>query len=429
LSGGYNRYASFTPDFIRQVGEERGKIVVTTSGRGPGVPYDDQAELDLFEAWADAAVHYDIDSDRVTIGGYSMGGIGTHRIASKWPDLFAEGFSIVGSLGGPRTDEAFGEDLYKNQELIAINQRHVPLLIWQGTNDYLAPYPLVLKYEQVLNDLGLRHEFDTFPGYEHLTFGYRDEWGPGAAFLDDTTVTRAPPRITYRRVPHLDNNDLGLIHDQVYWISDIAVGDGADHGLVDVRSLGFGEAEPIVQRYRREGTEPAPHIERGVEWEEPLSDPPPRNALDLALEDVSSVTVWVEEANLDPDREITVTVTSTIPATITLACSAKRVDVNVSAGETETTVPPCGQQGSASPSDGHRTTIDVTNDGNRARDPDDDGRYEDVNGDGEANVVDAQALFAHRDDPAVQSNPGAFDLNRDDEFDVVDVQSLFNQLK
>lgn len=343
LSGGYNQYAAWTPDFIRQVGEQHETIIMTTTGRGPGVPYRDQAELDLFEAWADAAAHYNIDFDHVTLGGYSMGGIGTHQIASKWPDLFACAFPIVGSIGGENTDRVAGDDLYTNNELIAVNQRHVPLLMWQGTTDELVPYPLVLKYEQHLNDLGLRHELDTFPGYDHLAFGYRDEWGPAAAFLEGATVTRTPPRITYRRVPQLDNDDLGLIHDHVYWISDIVVGDGTDNGLVDVRSLGFGEAEPIVQRYRREGTNPAPHVKRGIEWKEPVIDPQPQNALNLDLTDIESVTIWVEEANLDASEPIRLVVDSNRAVTLTLAASCETHIVEVPAGHSERLVRVCGR--------------------------------------------------------------------------------------
>lgn len=343
LSGNHNQYAAFTPDFLRQVGDERGKLILTTTGRGPGVPYDDQAELDLFEAWNDAAARYAIDFDGVTIGGYSMGAIGTHRIASKWPDLFAKGFPIVGSIGDENTAQVAGNDLYTNLEQIAINQRHVPLLMWQGTTDELVPYPLAAKYAQHLRDLGLRHEFDTFPGYDHLTFAFVDEWEPAAEFLDGATVTRQPPRVTYRRVPALDNDNLDLVHDHIYWLSNIETAGEAADGLVDVRSLAFGEALPTVEQYNGAGTEPAPHTKQGVRWSNPLVDPAARNALELSLEEIGSLTVWVEEAEIDPTRDIELTVESTTPATVTLASSLGSVDVEVPAGQSETTVRICGE--------------------------------------------------------------------------------------
>jgi hypothetical protein len=62
---------------------------------------------------------------------------------------------------------------------------------------------------------------------------------------------------------------------------------------------------------------------------------------------------------------------------------------------------------------------------NAPTDPDGDGLYEDVNGDGDVNVGDAQALFANTDDPVVQNNVAAFDFNGDGSVNVGDAQALF----
>jgi hypothetical protein len=62
---------------------------------------------------------------------------------------------------------------------------------------------------------------------------------------------------------------------------------------------------------------------------------------------------------------------------------------------------------------------------NAPTDPDGDGHYEDVNGDGNVNVGDAQALFANTDDPVVQDNADAFDYNDDGSVNVGDAQALF----
>jgi hypothetical protein len=73
--------------------------------------------------------------------------------------------------------------------------------------------------------------------------------------------------------------------------------------------------------------------------------------------------------------------------------------------------------------------VDVTGDGQPATDVDCDGRFENVNGDVQADVVDVQALFANRGDASVQNNAGAFDFSNgaagDGEVNVVDVQALF----
>jgi PKD repeat protein len=58
-------------------------------------------------------------------------------------------------------------------------------------------------------------------------------------------------------------------------------------------------------------------------------------------------------------------------------------------------------------------------------DPDDDGRYEDVNGDGSVDVLDVQTLFASLESDEVQDNPRAFDFDGDGTVSVVDIQALF----
>jgi hypothetical protein len=62
---------------------------------------------------------------------------------------------------------------------------------------------------------------------------------------------------------------------------------------------------------------------------------------------------------------------------------------------------------------------------NAPADPDGDGTFEDVNGDGSVNLLDAQAIFANQQDPVVQSNVEAFDFNDDGSVNVLDAQALF----
>jgi hypothetical protein len=64
-------------------------------------------------------------------------------------------------------------------------------------------------------------------------------------------------------------------------------------------------------------------------------------------------------------------------------------------------------------------------------DPDSDGRYENITGDGEFTALDVQALFDNLDSDAVQNNPRAFNFNEDedpDEVTIFDVQGLFERL-
>lgn len=65
---------------------------------------------------------------------------------------------------------------------------------------------------------------------------------------------------------------------------------------------------------------------------------------------------------------------------------------------------------------------------NEPRDPDEDGLYEDVNGDGSVDVADVQTLFAHRDTDAIRNYTWAFDFNRDGSFGIADIEALFEQV-
>ena len=63
-------------------------------------------------------------------------------------------------------------------------------------------------------------------------------------------------------------------------------------------------------------------------------------------------------------------------------------------------------------------------------DGNDDGRYENVRGDNEFNILDVQELFNRLGSPAVESNAEAFDFFQDttDEVNILDVQELFDEL-
>lgn len=67
---------------------------------------------------------------------------------------------------------------------------------------------------------------------------------------------------------------------------------------------------------------------------------------------------------------------------------------------------------------------------NTPRDPDGDGLYEDIDGDGEVTIFDVQALFSNLDSPVVQNNSRVFNFSGSDEstVSIVDVQALFDEL-
>jgi pimeloyl-ACP methyl ester carboxylesterase len=187
LGGSSTQYGAASPNILRELGEANDTIVVTPEGRGPSSFYQEEGELDVFEAFRDVRNRYAVDFDRVSLAGYSMGGYGTYKFGAQYPDLFAKGFSVVGPAGeDPSTAPSDGQvslgSMYsadpENTLRIADNLRHVPLLLWNGMNDELVPYPGVVNHQRHLANLGYRHELDSFPGYDHFLFAVRDQWGP-----------------------------------------------------------------------------------------------------------------------------------------------------------------------------------------------------------------------------------------------------------
>lgn len=336
----YNELGVFMPNQLRELGEERDAIVLAVEARGPEELYRDGGEIDVYEAWSDLRSRYAVDDDRVSIGGYSMGGYGMFKLAAQFPDLFAKGFSIVGAAGrlseGPSDDVPGFLKGYQNGIPLFENLRHVPILMWNGVADETVPISQAYEVQQRLQELDYPHRLDEFPDYEHLTFSQRDQWGPAREFLDgeflgDPSVERAPARVTYRAVPQYDRPDLGLVHDGAYWVSDIEVGE-APLGEVDAISYARDDGDRATEG-TEEGTESAPD-RHGMEWFDPTS----RNALSLETTDVTEVTVWVAEAGLDADREIEVGVSTNVATTVRLATPDSVVSAEMPSGTHEIVV-------------------------------------------------------------------------------------------
>jgi pimeloyl-ACP methyl ester carboxylesterase len=364
LGNCYTQYAVYTPNLLRELAGCHGSIVLMPQARGPGMWYRREGELDVFEAWRDLESRFNVDRDRVSLAGYSMGGYGTLVLAAQYPDLFSSGFSIVGpptedpiegatggmltlptritqdllgGAGGGRFLSIFSERP-EDARYVTDNLRHVPLLVWNGGLDVLVPILGPLSYARDLREHGYRHELDVFPTEGHLTLALRDRWDRACRFLEAGEVKHDPARVTYRHVPEFDHPDVGLVHDGAYWVDDIAITESAHTALVDATSLAGGYGEPVADDFKGVGRAPNLYKQRGVRWKSPDETRPARNALDVTLEGVESVTFWVEDAGLDPSEELSLEVDSDGPATVTLAGSFGRRDLEVPAGDSETTV-------------------------------------------------------------------------------------------
>ena len=182
LEGNYNQFLASANQ--SQFGERGpGSIVITPEGRGPDGWYYDYAGADTFEVWADVAARYRLDPDWTTVAGYSMGGYGTYKFATQFPDLFAKAQPTVGPPGlgiwtPPSDPQPGGARSNTNRMLGSV--RNIPFLTWYAAQDELVPVVSAQTQADSLDSLGYRYEFDLFNPAEHLTLAVNDEYGPAA---------------------------------------------------------------------------------------------------------------------------------------------------------------------------------------------------------------------------------------------------------
>src|SRR5437867_7438610 len=321
LSTNYNQYLGTRHQ--SQFGERGpGSIVITTESRGPDGFYDGYAGADTFEVWADVARLYRLDPDWTVITGYSMGGLGTFKLAEQFPDLFAKGQPTVGFSG--------------DDNLVA-SLRNIPFLMWNSAVDELVPPTDYEPTARQLDDLGYRYELDVFTPSEHLTLAINDQFAPAAEFLDLTKVNRNPAHVTYVVDPTLDYPALGFVADHAYWLSGIElrsstppVTGGHAQGSIDALSYGFGTGDPTPSDTQlgtatpTGGSLPAPLVlTRQFRTWGPVPSIPRTRRIDLAARNLAAGTINVRRANVGCSVDLHVDTDG--PMTIELAGCGRTV--------------------------------------------------------------------------------------------------------
>jgi hypothetical protein len=326
LSANYNQYLDSRNQ--SQFGERAtGSIVITPSGRGPDGWYTDYAQADTFEVWADVAARYNLDAAYTAIAGYSMGGYGTFRLGTLYPDLFYKGQPTVGPPGdGIWVPPADTVPHASNTFYQLASLRNVPMMMWAMHADELVPFAgTEWQAHNGFDALGLRYQFWVFAPGEHLTLAINDQFQPAADWLGAGHVDRNPPHVTYVANPKMAFPAIGVEADHAYWLSGIKLADGTGAsplGTIDVRSEGFGVGDPTPS-----GTKlAAGHLDGGVipiiGYEEQSQDwsrvpkTPVADKLDISGTNVSSVTINVQRAHVDCN--VAVSIKSDVPMAVNL---------------------------------------------------------------------------------------------------------------
>jgi pimeloyl-ACP methyl ester carboxylesterase len=293
LSANYNEFLGSHE--AEELGDRgTGSILASPESRGPDGGYKSWAETDVFEMWADVARHYKLNPDLTDVTGYSMGGQGTYELATRWPDLWARAFPIV----GPPTSAASFTSL-----------RNIPVMAWYGQTDELVGPELSEQAFQNAMQAGIRYDHWVFTPAGHITEGNNDEYGPAATFLGDATVDRDPAHVTFARNPSLDTKGDGAA-DHAYWLSGIAPRTAGSAASVDVLSHGFGAADPpVLPVALSAGTlnggshGPLPYQRRLLDWGPP-APAPQADQLDVTATNLRTVTVDATRARVSCNPKV-----------------------------------------------------------------------------------------------------------------------------
>ncbi|MFA4853457.1 MAG: prolyl oligopeptidase family serine peptidase [Bacteroidales bacterium] len=138
---------------------ENNFIEIAPFGRGTSNCFTtDSAEVDVREAIDDVIKNYPIDTSKIIIAGFSMGGYGAYRIFYEYPKLFK---GIVVFSGHPNlATKWIGEgypDFLNTKYLKPF--KNISVFIYHSKNDLNCPYDLTLQLVEKLKKAGAKVEF------------------------------------------------------------------------------------------------------------------------------------------------------------------------------------------------------------------------------------------------------------------------------
>jgi len=284
----------------------------------------------VLEVLADAIERLDIDPDRVSLQGSSMGGMGAYRLGVLYPDLWA---SILPHVG---TGVAYREVLFPNL-------RNVPVLQINGFLDSGQLGPPSEGDADRLDELGYEYHYWLVNDRGHECPAYYRSVFEHAAL--DFTRNPNPHQVVYAVDPALFNVDptqgLDLRYDSAYWVSGIEVSDDGTPGTVDFVSNALPHSTETIERNEVTrnnqvdgqdlwGPNPAfapgwsPAHPNGESWRErwlvrvPSSAEPTSNDLQANLTNIGALTLDLNRAGIGAGEDCTIDVSTDSAVTITL---------------------------------------------------------------------------------------------------------------
>jgi len=337
---GQTHFQYLSGEFFSQIGGELGALVITPLALGTDGWYWDEALVDTLDAWVDVDQHYSIDEDQVYVTGYSMGGYGTYRLTTLFPELFAAAATWVGPPAyqywpfpsqpipaGPRQQPG------KTTEMVE-NVAYVPTYIIAGSADTLVPVSGVNYHAGRYAALGHGYRYAQHEGmshaYLHSDYSRERDWLSGRQRITD------PPQVMLRIRPSAwvtsnrpsDEQIAILGHLQellieldgqlngAYWVSGVVpTVTGDESAIVDLTSYGKAARVPLITPIGREtitgfGNPTYPGTTYVLQGNDrTFGTAPVQNRLVGSLSGVSELTVDLDRTGLssvDLDLDISV---------------------------------------------------------------------------------------------------------------------------
>jgi hypothetical protein len=352
------------PGLLRDVGDAHNNVIVSPSGRAGDLTwYYGASHMDLLQALASARSTFHVDAARTYVSGYSMGGWGTLLMSILYPDVFAAGFNVNGTMSpsaGPTGTDMedcndfqtpytglphpalewpqspcylgtypshSGDPADTDLRRVAVNMRHTPLVEYRSAQDNATLVTNSLVMIPTLDELGYRYRMYLHPVGDHYTVGVMDEFAEGAAYINRYKVDPNPARVTYKRDMRLEHAvettmfrpygppvpDAGKVaaldFDKAFWVSEITPEDmEKGEALVDATSLAISQVPvrvvPEVGGPAAPG-QTGPYVMKGQAWETTTeSAPAVRNAFEATTTGTTAVRFDLERMDIDVARVV-----------------------------------------------------------------------------------------------------------------------------
>jgi pimeloyl-ACP methyl ester carboxylesterase len=140
---------------FKRLGQERGYILATPSGRGPYGGYEGAAEQDVIDVTERVMQLYSVGPERVFLTGHSMGGQGTWYVGLNHPDTFAALAPIAGTAKRRRGPIPFD------------NKPDMPVLFSHGAKDSVNLVENARRTAELARKSLSSFRYDEYPECEH----------------------------------------------------------------------------------------------------------------------------------------------------------------------------------------------------------------------------------------------------------------------